>query len=182
MATLFALEQPQDPAPDLDARARVALGDKLLREFPEQSGRRSQAFKRAAARVGVSVRTARDCASLAEWLSPSMRDHVFGHVSISYSVLREAAFDYQRSGMPVHQRWDELRTMIDAALASGRERVTATDYRRAIGSRPIPNQADAMPPEVITRQLDRPEVWAAVVDYIAASPPNRRDILLRLSE
>jgi hypothetical protein len=111
-----------------------------------------------------------------------MRDLVFGQVNVSYSVLREAAFDYQRSGMPDHQRWDVLRTMIDTALASGRERVTATDYRKAIGSRPIPNQADAMAPEAIVRQIDRPDVWAAVLDHIAASPANRKDVLLRLSE
>lgn len=111
-----------------------------------------------------------------------MRDQVFDRVGVSYSVLREAAFDYSRSGMPDHQRWDALRTMIDAALAEGRAKITATEYRKAIGSRPIPNQADAMPPEAIIRQIDRPDVWAALLDHIATNPASRREVLMRLSE
>ncbi|MEW2133625.1 hypothetical protein [Streptomyces sp. NPDC005435] len=182
MSVLFAIDQPQGPARDLSARSRVALGDRLFRDFPDEPGRRSPAFKRAAARLGVSAQVGRECVALANWLSAPMRDLVFGPVSISYSVLREAAFDYSRSGMPGHQRWDALRTMIDSALAAKRTRITAAEYRKAIGGRPIPNQADAMSPETIVRQLARPDVWSLVVDHIASTPANRRDVLLRLSE
>lgn len=167
---------------ELDASTRVAIGDELLRQFPDEVGRHSAAFKRAASRLKVTASTGRECTVLAKWLSAPMRDHVFGRVSVSYSVLREAAFDYSRSGMPDHQRWDALRTMIDTALAEGRTRITATQYRKVIGARPIPNQADAMPPEAIVRQIDRPDVWSAVLDYIAANPTSRRDVLMRIAE
>ncbi|MGW0564681.1 hypothetical protein ACWDZ4_29770 [Streptomyces sp. NPDC003016] len=120
--------------------------------------------------------------TLADWLSAPMRDHAFGHISVSYSVLREAAFDYSRSGMPDHQRWDMLRTMIDRAAVEGRPKITATEYRKAIGARPIPNQADAMPPEAIARQIERPDVWPVVLERIAANPVSRRDVLMRLSQ
>ncbi|GHA52676.1 hypothetical protein GCM10010303_75690 [Streptomyces purpurascens] len=158
------------------------IGDELLREFPEESSRHSLTFKRAASRFKLSASAGRDCVALAKWLSAPMRDQVFGRVSVSYSVLREAAFDYSRSGMPDHQRWDALRTMIDTALAVGRTRITATEYRKAIGSRPIPNQADSMPPEAVIRQIDRPDVWPAVLDHIASHPARRKDMLVRLSE
>lgn len=119
---------------------------------------------------------------LAEWLSPSMRECVFGNVGISYSVLREAARDYSTSGMPDHQRWDTLRTMIEKAAREGRTKITAAEYRKAIGSRPIPNQASSMPPELIANQLDRPDVVAAIVDRIAADRALRHIVLMRLSE
>ncbi|WP_159041780.1 hypothetical protein [Streptomyces aureus] len=182
MSTLFSIDQPRGSMAELDAPTRIAIGDELLREFPDKGGWRSTAFNRAASRLKVSVDLGRDCAALAKWLSLPMRDHVFGRVSVSYTVLREAAFDYSRSGMPDHQRWDALRTMIDAALANGRTRITATAYRRMIGARPVPNQADAMSPEAIVRQMDRPDVWSAVLDYIAANPTSRKDVLMRIAE
>lgn len=38
-----------------------------------------------------------------------------------------------------------------------------------------------MPAGVVIRQLERPEVWQAVVDHIVADPASRREVLLRLS-
>jgi len=182
VSTLFSIDQPRRKAADLDASDRIALGDELLREFPDEGGRRSDAFKRAVARLNVPIDLARDCMDMAEWFSPPMRKHIFGRVQVSYSTLREAALDHSGSGMPDHQRWDTLRTMIDAAVASGHTRVTAAAYRKAIGGRPIPNQADAMPPEAIVRQMGRPEVWLAVLDHITGDPVRLRDVLMRVAE
>ncbi|MER6449449.1 hypothetical protein [Streptomyces venezuelae] len=181
MTALFP--EPASPAPygDLDAAARIKVGDALLVQFPSDAACRSSAFKRAAARHGLQAARAREYVALAQWFSPDMRARIFTDVQVSYSVLREAACDYSRSGTPDHQRWDTLRSMIETAANQGRKRVTASEYRSAIGSRQIPNQASAMPAEAVVRQLERPDVWQAVVDYIVADPASRREVLLRLS-
>ncbi|MFI8399654.1 hypothetical protein GTY86_07205 [Streptomyces sp. SID5770] len=181
MSALFP--EPTDPGRSgyLDAADRIKLGDTLLIRFPTEAACRSSAFKRAATRHGLSVAQAKEYVTLARWFSPDMRPRIFSDVRISYTVLREAARDYSRSNMPDHQRWDVLRSMIDAAASEGRKRVTANEYRSAIGSRQVPNQASAMPAEAVIRQLERPDVWQAVVDYIVADPASRREVLLRLS-
>ncbi|MFE2310241.1 hypothetical protein [Streptomyces sp. NPDC059411] len=181
MSALFP--EPASPAPagDLDAAGRIEVGDALLVQFPSDTACRTSAFKRAATRYGLPVARAREYVALARWFSPDMRARIFANVQVSYSVLREAACDYSRSGMPDHQRWDALRSMIDTAADQGLKRVTASEYRSAIGSRQIPNQASAMPAEAVVRQLARPEVWQAVVDYIVTDPAGRREVLLRLS-
>ncbi|MFJ4969763.1 hypothetical protein [Streptomyces sp. NPDC088755] len=181
MSALFPEPTDLDRSGDLDAASRIVLGDTLLAQFPTETACRSSNFKRAAARQGLSVARAREYVALARWFSPDMRERIFSEVQVSYTVLREAARDYSRSGMPDHQRWDALRSMIDSAASEGRKRVTANEYRTVIGSRQIPNQASAMPAEAVIRQLERPDVWQAVVDHIVADPASRREVLLRLS-
>ncbi|MEK9519618.1 hypothetical protein MIU24_09430 [Streptomyces venezuelae] len=181
MSALFPEPTNPDRSVDLDAASRIEIGDALLAQFPDEAACRTNAFKRAATHRGLSVRRAREYVVLARWFSPDMRTRIFSDVQISYTVLREAARDYSRSGMPDHQRWDALRSMIDSAAAEGRKRVTANEYRSVIGSRPVPNQASAMPADTVIRQLERSDVWQAVVDYIVTDPASRRELLLRLS-
>ncbi|MFJ8772492.1 hypothetical protein [Streptomyces microflavus] len=181
MSALFPEPTDPDRSGDLDAAGRIALGDTLLTQFPTEAACRSGTFKRTATRYGLSVARAREYVALARWFSPDMRARIFSEVQVPYTVLREAARDYSRSGMPDHQRWDALRSMTDSAAREGRKRVTAHEYRSAIGSRQIPNQASAMPAEAVIRQLERPDVWQAVVDHIVADPASRREVLLRLS-
>ncbi|GGZ13427.1 hypothetical protein GCM10010387_01820 [Streptomyces inusitatus] len=180
MSALFPEPTDHDRLGDLDAAGRIEVGDTLLSQFPTEATWRSEAFKHAANRHGLQPSKAREYVVLARWFSSDMRTRIFSNVQVSYTVLRDAARDYSRSNMPDHQRWDALRSMIETATIKGRKRVTAAEYRTAIGSRPVPNQASTMPAEAVVRQLERPDVWQAVIDYIAADPASRREVLRQL--
>ncbi|WP_331446613.1 hypothetical protein [Streptomyces xanthochromogenes] len=94
---------------------------------------------------------------------------------MSYSVVREAALglslpketreadnalERQERARRRQDRWEILLRMLQEL---GRRRVTAQQFRAAIGARPIPNSASAMTAEKIVDQLDRPDVRSAVM-------------------
>ncbi|MEV7541207.1 hypothetical protein [Streptomyces sp. NPDC089915] len=150
-------------------RTRMDLGDLFLEVAPHTTpdfdGTR-QLLARFASEIGISPESAREYRKVAAACSLPVRERVAATgVTVSYSVIREAAIDTAGSGRPPAERWEILLTMLGDAARTG-ERVTAQKYRQAIGARLTVDAGAGLTPARIIAQLDRDDVRAAVVAHV----------------
>ncbi|ALO97708.1 hypothetical protein [Streptomyces griseosporeus] len=160
---------------------RLEIGDLLLEVSPEADSETDSNARRSvaafAAKIGISVDSAREYRRVAAGYRGELRDRVAAYgLTISYSVIREAAIDAAGSGMPAEERWAILLRMLDEAVSSG-ARLTAQKYRQAIGARLTLDAGIGLTPDRILQQLDRQDVRAAVVECIT-EPRFLRDVVL----
>ncbi|MFF7400578.1 hypothetical protein [Streptomyces murinus] len=155
-------------------RTRLEIGDLLLEVAPldndEPSKGSGDVMTRFAAEIGIDMRSAREYRCVASGFDGTLR-HALAEsgVTVSYSVIREASIGFSlpkdERGQKRQARWDILLGMV---REPGRRRVTAQEFRAAIGARPVPNSASAMTPTKIVEQLGRPEVRSAVMESVMA--------------
>ncbi|MFK0121177.1 hypothetical protein [Streptomyces sp. NPDC090994] len=161
-------------------RTRLEIGDLLLEAEPmdddELSNGSHDVIRRFAAEIGITAEMAREYRRVSSRCSSALRQVLAeSNVTVSYSVLREAALGFSlpkeirdaEKALPMEgrkrrcqARWDILLEMLQKP---GRRRVTAQEFRAAIGARPVPDSASAMTAEKIVEQLGRPEVRSAVM-------------------
>ncbi|MGA4960522.1 hypothetical protein [Streptomyces lavendulocolor] len=161
-------------------RTRLEIGDLLLDVAPmgneEPSSGSRELIRAFAADIGMTAEMAREYRGVAAGCDSALRQVLAeSDVTVSYSVVREAALGFSlpketREAENVlgreerqrrrQDRWEVLLRMLQEP---GRRRVTAQEFRAAIGARPIPNSASAMTAEKIVEQLDRPDVRSAVM-------------------
>lgn len=161
-------------------RTRVEIGDLLLDVAPmgndESSDGSRELIKAFAREIGITAEMAREYRCVSFRCDSALRQALTeSDVTVSYSVVREAALGFSlakevrdaENALPKEHRelrcrarWETLLRMLQEP---DRRRVTAQEFRAAIGARPIPNSASAMTPEKIVEQLDRPDVRSAVM-------------------
>ncbi|MEV7951996.1 hypothetical protein AB0O74_34130 [Streptomyces rubiginosohelvolus] len=165
---------------DEKQRTRLEIGDLLLAVAPmdtEKTTTGSTELIRAfAVDIGMTAVMAREYRAVSAGCNSAHRKVLAdSDVTVSYSVVREAALGFSlpketreaEKALPkadrerrCQERWETLLGMLQEP---GRHRVTAQEFRAAIGARPIPNSASAMTAEKIVEQLDRPDVRSAVM-------------------
>ncbi|MER5996436.1 hypothetical protein [Streptomyces viridosporus] len=161
-------------------RTRLEIGDLLLDVAPmgneEPSNGSRELIRAFAADIGMTAEMAREYRGVAAGCDSALRQVLAeSDVTVSYSVVREAALGFslpketreaenalgrEERARRRQDRWEILLRMLQEP---GRRRVTAQEFRAAIGARPIPNSASAMTAEKIVEQLDRPDVRSAVM-------------------
>ncbi|MFI5796210.1 hypothetical protein [Streptomyces sp. NPDC051677] len=161
-------------------RTRLEIGDLLLEVAPmsddESSKGSDEVIRRFAVEIGITAEMAREYRCVSSRCGGALRQVLAeSDVTVSYSVVREAALGFSlpkgvrdaEKALPVEgrklqrqARWDILLGMLQTP---GRRRVTAQEFRAAIGARPVPNSASAMTAQKIVEQLARPEVRSAVM-------------------
>ncbi|WP_330242621.1 hypothetical protein [Streptomyces sp. NBC_00525] len=161
-------------------RTRLEIGDLLLDVAPmgneEPSNGSRELIRAFAADIGMTAEMAREYRGVAAGCDSALRQVLAeSDVTVSYSVVREAALGFslpketreaenvlgrEERARRLQDRWEILLRMLQEP---GRHRVTAQEFRAAIGARPIPNSASAMTAEKIVEQLDRPDVRSAVM-------------------
>ncbi|MFD4115541.1 hypothetical protein ACFWSJ_18970 [Streptomyces niveus] len=161
-------------------RTRLEIGDFLLDVAPmgnDESSDGSRGLIAAFAReIGITAEMAREYRCVSSRCDGALRQALAeSDVTVSYSVVREAALGFSlpkdvrdaENALPKEDRelrrrarWEILLGMLQEP---DRRRVTAQEFRAAIGARPIPNSPSAMTPEKIVEQLDRPDVRSAVM-------------------
>ncbi|MEU8523388.1 hypothetical protein [Streptomyces sp. NPDC048577] len=161
-------------------RTRLEIGDLLLDVAPmaneEPSNGSRELIRAFAADIGMPAEMAREYRGVAAGCDSALRQVLAeSDVTVSYSVVREAALGFslpketreaenalgrEERARRRQDRWEILLRMLQEP---GRRRVTAQEFRAAIGARPIPNSASAMTAEKIVEQLDRPDVRSAVM-------------------
>jgi hypothetical protein len=159
----------------------VEIGDLLLEVAPDQRRDDEQSFRQGvaefAAEIGISADTAREYRRVAAEYPPHLREQVRATgLTVSYSVIREAAIDSAGSGKSASERWKSLLMMLKAAARSG-DRVTAQKYRQAIGARLTVDAGIGLTPDRIIQQLARDDVRTTVVDCVT-EPDFLREVLL----
>jgi hypothetical protein len=173
-------------------RTRLEIGDLLLEVAPIGENEAHNGSKKIIAafsrQIGLADKTAIEYRSVASYCNGSMRERIAqSGVTVAYSVVREAAIGYSldrtvkddERALPTEVRAQQVQARFDALLRliaePGRKRVTAQEYREAIGAQQIPNSASAMTPEKIAEQLARPEVREAVFAAVAEDPEMVRE-------
>jgi hypothetical protein len=161
-------------------RTRLEIGDLLLDVAPmaneEPTSGSREPIRAFAAEIGMTAEMAREYRGVAAGCDSALRQVLAeSDVTVSYSVVREAALGFslpketreaenalgkEERARRRQDRWEILLRMLQEPR---RRRVTAQEFRAAIGARPIPNSASAMTAEKIVEQLDRPDVRSAVM-------------------
>ncbi|MFJ4126115.1 hypothetical protein ACIP3U_32935 [[Kitasatospora] papulosa] len=161
-------------------RTRLEIGDLLLAVAPMDTDKTtsasSEVIRAFAADIGMTAGMAREYRGVSAGCDSVLRKVLAeSDVTVSYSVVREAALGFslpkesrEAEKAPAkadrerrrQDRWEILLRMLQEP---GRRRVTAQEFREAIGARPIPNSASAMTAEKIVEQLDRPDIRSAVL-------------------
>ncbi|MDG9688388.1 hypothetical protein QC334_37705 [Streptomyces sp. DH18] len=161
-------------------RTRLEIGDLLLAVAPmdatEPTNGSNGLIRAFAADIGMTADRAREYRAVsAGCISAHRKVLVDSDVTVSYSVVREAALGFSlpketreaenalAKADREHRRQERWEILLEMMQESGRRRVTAQEFRAAIGARPIPNSASAMTAEKIVEQLDRPDVRSAVM-------------------
>ncbi|MFE5957021.1 hypothetical protein [Streptomyces rubiginosohelvolus] len=144
---------------------RLVIGDKLL--AVTAPGGQDSAFDQYCDEIGLSAKTARQYRHTARMCTPPVRQLVADSgVHVSYSALREGA-RLAPSGKPYDEDYSTLRTLLREACEAGTGRISAPQYRRALGIGPV------------LQDLLDPSNNTSLADYLASLPPQERDQALR---
>ncbi|MEV7907332.1 hypothetical protein [Streptomyces anulatus] len=161
-------------------RTRLEIGDLLLAVAPMDTDKTAndsnELIRTFAADIGMTAGMAREYRGVSAGCDSALRKLLAGSdVTVSYSVVREAALGFSlpketreaekalAKADRERRRQDRWEILLRMLQEPGRRRVTAQEFRAAIGARPIPNSASAMTAEKIVEQLNRPEVRSAVM-------------------
>ncbi|KUM75876.1 hypothetical protein [Streptomyces griseorubiginosus] len=143
---------------------RLVIGDKLLSVTPSGP---DGAFDQYCDEIGLSPRTGREYRHTARMCTPPVRQLVADScVHVSYSALREGA-RLAPSGKPYDQDYNTLRSLLQEAGGAGVGRISAPQYRRALGIGPG------------LQDLLDPASDMSVAQYLGSLPPVERDKVLR---
>ncbi|MEU1123856.1 hypothetical protein ABZ371_09825 [Streptomyces sp. NPDC005899] len=165
---------------DEKQRTRLEIGDLLLAVAPmgtdKTTNGTNELIRAFAADIGMTAGMAREYRGVSAGCSSAHRKVLAeSDVTVSYSVVREAALGFSlptetgeaEKALPradrERRRQDRWEILLRMLREPGRRRVTAQEFRAAIGARQIPNSASAMTAEKIVEQLDRPDVRSAVM-------------------
>ncbi|MBM7168818.1 hypothetical protein JQK87_10410 [Streptomyces sp. G44] len=126
---------------------RLEIGDLLLEIAPETRKEDERSFRQVgfafAAEIGISADTAREYRRVAAEYGARLREQVrAAGMTVSYSVIREAAIDTAGSGKTAPERWTALLSMLESASGpeSGSPR-RSTAKQSALASRSMPVSA-----------------------------------------
>ncbi|WP_331757183.1 hypothetical protein OG582_40110 (plasmid) [Streptomyces anulatus] len=161
-------------------RTRLEIGDLLLEVAPMDTDKTTndsnELIRAFAADIGMTAGMAREYRGVSAGCDSALRKVLAGSdVTVSYSVVREAALGFSlpketreaekalAKADQERRRQDRWEILLRMLQEPGRRRVTAQEFRAAIGARPIPNSASAMTAEKIVEQLARPDVRSAVM-------------------
>ncbi|MDI3420439.1 hypothetical protein [Streptomyces luteolus] len=143
---------------------RLVIGDKLLAVSPANP---DGAFDRFCDEISLNPRTARHYRHTARLCTAPVRRLVADSgVHVSYSALREGA-RLAPSGKPYDEGYSTLRSLLAEASEAGIGRISAPQYRRALGIGPG------------LQDLLDPASDVSVAQYLGALPPAERDKVLR---
>ncbi|MGW1437646.1 hypothetical protein ACWD7M_20675 [Streptomyces griseus] len=161
-------------------RARLEIGDLLLEVAPMDNDKPShgsyELIRAFAADIGITAEMAREYRCVSAGCDSVLRQVLAeSDVTVSYSVVREAALGYSlpkeireaenavAKADHDRRRQDRWEILLRMLQEPGRRRVTAQEFRAAIGARPIPDSTSVMTADKIVEQLDRPDVRSAVM-------------------
>ncbi|MER5813893.1 hypothetical protein [Streptomyces californicus] len=161
-------------------RTRLEIGDLLLEIAPPGESDMHNGTHRViaalASEIGIAPNTAREYRMVAAGYQGSARKRVAeSGVTVSYSVIREAAIDITGSGTPAAERWEKLFALLDDP---NRMRVTVPEFRSAIGAQAVAETAAGLSPEQVVKQLSEQEDLREAVIAAVMEPDFLREVLL----
>ncbi|MFD5972296.1 hypothetical protein [Streptomyces bacillaris] len=144
---------------------RLVIGDKLL--AVAAPGGPNSAFDQYCDEINLNPKTARQYRHTARMCTPPVRQLVADSgVHVSYSALRDGA-RLAPSGKPYDEGYRTLRSLLAEASEAGIGRISAPQYRRALGIGPA------------LQDLLDPASDMSVAQYLGSLPPLERDKVLQ---